>query len=189
MRHMYIEAEKFFNTTMYCFANSDILFNEGFIHTLEQAILPYIPQLQGLMLVGKRTNVHMDMNRTIKWFDEVDMLAKNGSLFGENAQDYFVTLKGGFPWDNIPDFVIGRNGYDNWLVAKAMKERITTIDGTNTILAFHQSGHDGDFAWKRQESEKKINVELGGAKIFYKIGHTNCTPFLTKWCLQTNRWL
>ena len=30
--------------------------------------------------------------------------------------DYFISTNNGYPWADIPKVIIGRDGYDNWLV-------------------------------------------------------------------------
>ena len=39
-----------------------------------------------------------------------------GQPFVTDAQDFFIVGKDSYPWSEIPDFVVGRVGYDNWLV-------------------------------------------------------------------------
>jgi hypothetical protein len=66
--------------------------------------------------------------------------------FQDDAQDFFIILPGTFNWDVIPDFVIGRPGYDNWLVDYAFHNSIDLVDVTRTVHAIHQSGVDGNKA-------------------------------------------
>lgn len=187
LRHMYMAAQQHCDTVFYCYANSDILFDLSLINTLTDAILPYLHQFNGLMLIGVRTNVPVPVNQTISTFQEIQTLAKGGKLFGVNSQDYFVTTRDGFPWELVPDFVVGRAGYDNWLVAKALELQITTVDATSSILAFHQSDSEGNFAWKAHNSERHINFELAvEMDDYYKVGHTDCTPYVTKLCNSTS---
>ena len=40
-----------------------------------------------------------------------------GQPFVTDAQDYFIAGKDSYPWSEIPDFVVGRVGFDNWLVS------------------------------------------------------------------------
>ena len=45
--------------------------------------------------------------------DKVLGMARRGTLFQTNAQDYFIMRLGSLDWGSIPDFVIGRPAYDN----------------------------------------------------------------------------
>jgi hypothetical protein len=66
--------------------------------------------------------------------------------FQDDAQDFFIVMRGGFPWDDIPDFVIGRPGYDNWLVDYTFHNDVDAVDVTRTLHAIHQTGVDGNKA-------------------------------------------
>ena len=66
--------------------------------------------------------------------------------FQDDAQDFFIVSRNGFPWDSIPDFVIGRPGYDNWLVDYVYHNGIDSVDVTKTLHAIHQTGIDGNMA-------------------------------------------
>ncbi len=73
-------------------------------------------------------------------------LAKLGVPFQDDAQDFFIVHRGGFPWNAIPDFVIGRPAYDNWLVDYAFHHDFDTVDVTKSLHAVHQTGVDGNKA-------------------------------------------
>ena len=67
------------------------------------------------------------------------------------ALDFFIIRQGSLDWTEIPDFVIGRPGYDSWLVDYVHHKREThsLIDVTKTVPAIHQTGADGNKAgWK-----------------------------------------
>lgn len=55
-----------------------------------------------------------------------------------------MTLAGAFRWKKIPDFVIGRVAYDNWLVDYAYHDGLDRVDITKTAHAVHQTGVDGN---------------------------------------------
>ncbi len=40
-----------------------------------------------------------------------------GQPFVTDAQDFFIVGRDSYPWSEVPDFVVGRVGYDNWLVS------------------------------------------------------------------------
>ena len=52
--------------------------------------------------------------------------------------DYFITTANGFPFHNMPDFVVGESGYSSWIIKKSFEWRIRTIDATRSITALHQ---------------------------------------------------
>jgi hypothetical protein len=54
--------------------------------------------------------------------------------------DYFLFPKGLY-YKKIPDFVIGRPGWDNWLLWYPLSERVPVVDASDAVLAVHQN-HD-----------------------------------------------
>jgi hypothetical protein len=40
--------------------------------------------------------------------------SKLGTLFQNDAEDYFIYSRGARNWDMMPRFVVGRRAYDNW---------------------------------------------------------------------------
>ncbi len=70
-----------------------------------------------------------------------------GALFGGDAEDYLLCSQSTFNWDQVPPFVVGRVGYDNWLVNHAFHNaNVSLIDATATVRTIHQTGEDGNFA-------------------------------------------
>ena len=50
--------------------------------------------------------------------DNLRLLAtKKGTDGWVAAVDYFITTRDGFPWASVPKVVVGRVGYDNWMVS------------------------------------------------------------------------
>ena len=71
-------------------------------------------------------------------------------LYRNDAIDFFITNKDGFPWSCFPDMVIGRVAYDQYLIVQARFHNLTTIDITQTNPVLHLKGphnkmtHDSD---------------------------------------------
>ncbi len=148
LRHMFLDAKKRHSTSFYCYANGDILFEPGLIETLK-TLEPVTAKMKQVLIVGRRTNFKLTPKQNIDKFEDIQEFNKQGKLFGTNAQDYFISTPSGYPWDTIPDFVVGRVGYDNWLVVTAIVKKMNVIDTTGTVIALHQTGTDGNFAGKQ----------------------------------------
>ena len=56
----------------------------------------------------------------------------------------------------MKDVVIGRPGYDNYLVARAVAERgrVSSVDVTNALVALHQTDDDGVKAGHRARADR-----------------------------------
>ena len=109
-----------------------------------------------------------------------------GQIFASNAEDYFITTRV-YPWEDIPDLVIGRRAYDNWLVFQARKSKHTVIDVTNTVLAVHQTTEGGNFEGLTH-ANKDYNFKLLrrlDEKINYDTGWINCAEIYSKYVKET----
>jgi len=162
----------------------------------------------GVFIIGRRNNLNVSSsdaeefrdNNGIMNISNVDKLVASGSpvlvkgmrLFSTFAIDYFVTTRDGYPWADIPDFVIGRPAYDNWLVTNALLRDLAVVDATETILAIHQTDRDGNFAGHKNNNNsnsilRNYNVKLAELEILswpkrrfnFNIGRTNCASYKT----------
>lgn len=135
--------KKYQNSKLFGFVNSDILFTDKLIKTLE-TVIQIKNMSKPLFLVGRRINVKNVVPKEAKSFSEIERIAKNrGALFGANAEDYFITNKA-FPWKDIIDVVVGRIAYDNWIVGHVIcKLHIDVIDLSETVIAVHQTTEKG----------------------------------------------
>ncbi|ELT98933.1 hypothetical protein CAPTEDRAFT_218061 [Capitella teleta] len=178
LRHMFIEAQNISQTPYYGYANGDILFTNTLLDTLSGV---YDYRLKNVLMVGRRTNVYVS-KKDLVTSSSVTMQARNASLFMTNAQDYFITTSHGFPWETIPNFIVGRIGYDNWLVASAILRQIPVVDLTNTLLAVHQTDAFGNFAGHYNKTKVELHTNLRMVSKFFKygLGHTKCAQFYTE---------
>ncbi|OWF41188.1 uncharacterized protein LOC110462820 [Mizuhopecten yessoensis] len=143
LKAMFQQVIQNFSTHYYGYANGDILLTETLLESLSTA-RKHFNRDENVMLTGRRINVPHLTNKELVSYQYMEKVAKErGKLFVISSEDYFITTKH-FAWQNIPDFVIGRPAYDNWLVAHARCNNIKVIDTTNTILAIHQTTDKGD---------------------------------------------
>ena len=100
-----------------------------------------------------------------------------GMLYYKGA-DYFFIAKNAFPWHSTPDFVIARDGYDNFFVAHAIRNNVSVIDATTTLLAVHQTDIEGNLAGGTNTVDRRFNKKLIG-RFKYSRGHTRLAPYVT----------
>lgn len=95
-----------------------------------------------------------------------------GSLHRPAGSDFFL-----FPracYTEMPDFAIGRAGWDNWMIYKARQERWPVIDCTPSVMIVHQN-HDyshlpnGQAHYTHPETDENIRLAGGQAAIRYTI--------------------
>jgi hypothetical protein len=105
-----------------------------------------------------------------------DQVKRHGRLHPPAGSDYFV-----YPHDvftEMPDFAIGRAGWDNWMIYHARLQGWPVIDGTPSVRIIHQN-HDyhhlpgGLPHYDLDESQH--NMDLGGGlKHMYMVLDSNC---------------
>ena len=138
LQSMFQQLETDFCTPSYYigYINANILFDHQLITTFKAILKASQDQMihRRLLIMGRCTDVNM-FSMTIDAMGAEDnylnfvqqvgreglgaficQLQKWGELFQNNAQDFFIIRQGSLDWTKIPDFVIGRPGYDNWLV-------------------------------------------------------------------------
>ncbi|KAK3611769.1 hypothetical protein CHS0354_014120 [Potamilus streckersoni] len=162
IKDMYVQANKLYNTSWYGYFNGDILLTEDILETLEyvSSVSDNFPNAS-ILIIGRRINVLNVTSEEVRKINGVKESARSrGSLYEIDAEDYFITNRL-FPWTKIPGFVIGRAGYDNWIVGHARCNfRTIVIDATETLTAVHQTTSKGGNKEGFSHSNKNYNFEL-----------------------------
>ena len=118
-------------------------------------------QFQNFLSVGSRWDLDVDQLINFEKEDIVKLFwekANNYSVRSSPAAiDYFIFNKNSIK--KIPDFVIGRPGYDNWLLWYARRNLIPLIDLSNEIRVIHQNHH---FNFHNLKQDPKIYYEEDG---------------------------
>ncbi|XP_052769803.1 uncharacterized protein LOC128209687 [Mya arenaria] len=141
---MFLDAKKQFSSTFYAYANGDLLFSDNLINTLKtiSCNLPTLYQkTKGLLIVGRRRNIPATVitdHSAISWSELYFLSKKYEKLFQTDAEDYFISDEA-YPWENFQPVVVGRRGYDNWVVAYSRYLNITVIDASESVLCLHQT--------------------------------------------------
>lgn len=178
LRNMFMETIDSYNSTFYMYANGDMLFDHSLIETVE-AIIPSTGMYKRILLVGKRLNYIMNGKEHIENLEELKRKSRNATYFTEWAMDYFITTRDGFNWKgDVPDFVVGRIRYDNWILSHALTTGVVAIDTTKTILAFHQTG-TGGIRESLNVPYVNLNADLAG-DFNLNIARINCSPMKTR---------
>ncbi|WP_432798918.1 hypothetical protein [Poriferisphaera sp. WC338] len=151
-------------TTPYLgYINGDILITQSF--NLDVSKLG-----DDFLCVGRRTDV--DIEWEVDFDDEHavaklwQIIADQGQLHPKTGIDYFI-----FPQESsllkIPDFVVGRPGWDNWMCDRTWKLGIPMVCLTNHLTVGHQNhdyGHIKQYrgkAWDNPETDKNRALQDG----------------------------
>jgi len=172
LRSIFLSAQEIARHPLVCYANCDIILTPAFAHALARAASAF-PEF---LMVGRRwdTNITEPLHFPNQdWASRVERLAqRSGRRQGPQWIDYFAFSRG--LYTEIPPLVIGRVGWDNWLVWRARASGHVVIDATSAVTAIHQN-HDYSYhpqgatgVWGDEQARR--NFELaGGARCLFTI--------------------
>jgi hypothetical protein len=100
----------------------------------------------------------------------------SGVRHKRTGSDYFIFPRTCF--NNIPDFAVGRAGWDNWMIYQARWQGWPLIDLSKVLTIIHQNhdyGHLPDGLRHYDMPETAVNVRLAGGRrtIFTLRDHTH----------------
>lgn len=163
-----------------CIINADMILMSDFIEAARRSCL----QRDKFVLLSQRWD--LDVTRSIEfnenWETHLrDEITTQGKLHKPSGSDFFL-----FPrscYQDIPDFAIGRAGWDNWMIYKAHREKWPVIDCTPSVMIVHQNhdySHlpDGKPHYEHPDTNENIRLAGGQAAVRYTI--LDATHQLTK---------
>ena len=157
-----------FSSMDYMIINTDILL----LPEILDSIRCVREQTSRFLVVGQRWD--LDVNARMEfgdgWQERLkDQVVKNGKLHPRGGSDYFI-----FPdvcYHSVPDFAIGRAGWDNWMIYEGSRQGWRVIDATENIQIIHQNhdySHlpDGKPHYKLPETFENVRLAGGERAIF-----------------------
>lgn len=154
-----------------CFVNGDILL----LPDLLEATRNVAAEVSGpFLLIGRRWD--LDVTHLIDYSNGWEAklraeIAAGGALHRPAGSDYFVFPRGAFV--EMPDFAVGRAGWDNWMIYHARRKSWPVIDATQAVTIVHQN-HDyshlpgGRPHYDLEESRKNMEI-AGGFSTMYMV--------------------
>jgi len=154
-----------------CHVNCDIVLLSDFA----RAVRRMRESREQFLMAGQRWDVDirepLDFSRA-DWEAQLRALARDANRQRPPQWiDYFVFRKGLF-YRKIPEFVIGRPGWDNWLLWYPRSVGVPVVDATRVVMAVHQN-HDYGYhpegekgVWEGEEAQ--INFRLMRTKGRYQ---------------------
>lgn len=185
LKFMYMAIAKRYKASFIGYANSDILFTNGLTENLELLKNNSMLNNTHTMATGRRTDVaNVSTDEAGSFKSLIHVSRKRGRLFRSDAEDYFFTDRS-YPWDVLPDLVIGRVAYDNFILLHARMLNFSTIDFSKTVSAIHQVVDKGHMEekWKTIENERnynKILIKNNFRDVNYYAGTTSCLRYETR---------
>ncbi len=156
------------DSPLLAYVNGDILLLPDFVSMAQLAM----QQTDKFLLVGQRYD--LDITEPLVFGPQfarqlrVDAIAR-GRLHPPGGSDYFIYPRTVF--SDIPEFAVGRAGWDNWMFYEARARKWPLIDATESIQIIHQQ-HDyrhlpnGQPHYRLPESAENIRLAGGEIAIF-----------------------
>lgn len=159
------------NSDLLCIVNADMILMPDFIEAAKRVK----GQRSEFVLLSQRwdLDVTQPIEFTEGWQNRLSSIVQHqGSLHRPAGSDFFL-----FPnscYTNLPAFIIGRAGWDNWMIYKARKEGWAVIDCTPSVMIVHQNhdySHlpDGKPHYEHPETNENIRLAGGQANVRYTI--------------------
>lgn len=193
---IYDQAQEIARHDLLCHVNCDILLMNDFREALQKVAA----QARPFLMSGRRWDVDIrePLPLTPDWVAVRELAIRTNRQRPPNWIDYFAFRKGLF-LRQIPEFVIGRPGWDNWLLWFARSSGAMVVDASAAVCAIHQN-HDYGYhpegekgVWEGEEAQQNYRF-LEGHKKFRTL--ENATHVLRtdglhanhrNWLVQTRR--
>lgn len=156
------------SSPLLAYVNADILLLPDFLDQAKRVM----ELAQRFLMVGQRwdLDVRSELNFSEGWQERLrQKCASRGRLHKPMGSDYFIYPRECFT--NIPDFAIGRAGWDNWMIYESRQQGWKTIDATQCIQIIHQDhdySHlpDGKPHYDLPETDENVRLAGGNRAIF-----------------------
>ena len=159
------------NSDLLCIINADMILMPDFVEATKQAT----KLKDKFVLLSQRWDY--DITKQIDFVEGWESrlredVRKQNQLHRPAGSDFFLFPKSCYT--DIPNFTIGRAGWDNWMIYKARKEGWSVIDCTPSVMIVHQNhdySHlpDGKPHYEHPETNENIRLAGGQANIRYTI--------------------
>jgi hypothetical protein len=156
---MFLRGQELATTPVVCWTNADIVFASG----LDVAATTVAGSTDPLYVVGRRIDIDQPgpLDLEAGWQARlVRRSNEDGELKPANWIDWFMFPTGLFT--ELPEFAIGRPGYDPWLIWKAADLGATVVDATELVRAVHQR-HDYSHVGGRKVAFRGPEAEANAA--------------------------
>lgn len=159
------------HSDLLCIINADMLLMPDFLEAARRSRL----QRDKFVLLSQRWDY--DITRPIDftkgWESRLrEDVRKQNQLHRPAGSDFFLFPKSCYA--DIPNFTIGRAGWDNWMIYKARHEGWAVIDCTPSVMIVHQN-HDyshlpgGKPHYEHPDTNENIRLAGGQANVRYTI--------------------
>ncbi len=189
LNYIFDRAKQIARHDVLCYANCDIMLTSDFRAALEVTS----KTCNRFLMIGRRWDTNItepwDFNQP-GWDQRLRSLATTrGRLNGPSWVDYFCFSRDLY-YGKMPPFLIGRDGWDPWLIWFARKSEVPLVDLSRAVIAVHQNH---DYAYLKQgvaaihkEEEISYNLNLGNRPDWHYYATNAATRQLVRGNLRSN---
>lgn len=193
---VYDQVQRVARHNILCHVNCDIILMSDFT----TAALSVLRVQQRFLMAGRRWDVDirhaLDFSQP-DWENRVLNLARKTNRQRPTRWiDYFLFPKGLY-YQQIPEFVIGRPGWDNWLLWYPISVHVPVVDASRAVVAVHQN-HDYGYhpegekgVWHGEEAQDNYRLHSGRYATLDDATHVltigGLRPNYKRWFLEAKR--
>jgi hypothetical protein len=122
-----------------CFVNADIILTPRFVcNTL--AIHKLLDR--NYLVVGQRYDIDINhgLDFSADWEARLEkLIASSGAVHPASGSDFFVFPKGQYLPGDMPDLLVGRGGWDLWMIYNGRVRKRQLVDLSPTVKVIHQN--------------------------------------------------
>lgn len=159
------------HSDLLCIVNTDMILLPDFVEAAKQ-----VSKLKDeFVLLSQRwdMDIAIPLDFAEGWQSRLESAVRTrGQLHRPAGSDFFLFPKSCY--QDIPNFTIGRAGWDNWMIYKARQQKWPVIDCTPSVMIVHQThdyGHlpGGKPHYEHPDTDENIRLAGGQAAIRYTI--------------------
>lgn len=163
-------ARRSSDSPLLAYLNTDMLIFPDFLEIAREVA----KQAKDFLVIGQRWDleVHSLLDFSNGWENRLrEEVRINGRQHRPAGSDYFI-----FPrhiFTEIPEFAIGRAGWDNWMIYHARQQGWMVVDATPSLMIIHQEhGYNhlpgGQPHYNLDESQRNMAL-AGGSHTMYTV--------------------
>ncbi len=159
------------NSELLCIVNADMILMSDFVEAARRSRM----LRDKFVLLSQRWDydITSPLDFAEGWESRLrESVRKQNQLHRPAGSDFFLFPKSCY--QDVPNFSIGRAGWDNWMICKARAEKWAVIDCTPSVMIVHQN-HDyshlpeGKSHYAHPETNENIRLAGGQANVRYTI--------------------
>jgi hypothetical protein len=154
-----------------CIINADMILMEDFVEAFTR-----MKSLEAeFVLLSRRWDLGVQERLGFEsgWQERLlGQVRQSGRLHRPAGSDFFLFPRNCYSY--VPDFAVGRAGWDNWMIYQARRQKWPVVDATPSLTIVHQNHDyrhlpDGKPHYAAPETEENVRLAGGVSAIRYTI--------------------